>query len=130
MFYYAGPLIFQRAKQLRNHLTGSEMKLWGYLRSNPFGYKFRRQHPLGIFIVDFYCHALQLVIEVDGNVHDQQDVKQADIERQNLIEAEGIQVMRFSNNDIANHFEEVIVSLNAILQKKDTLTPLSGGRGV
>jgi cyclase len=50
MFYEADPLLFERAKYLKNHLTNAEMKLWGYLRTRPMGYKFRRQHPVGIYI--------------------------------------------------------------------------------
>ena len=130
MFYYADPLIFERAKELRNHLTNAEMKLWGYLRSKPFGYKFRRQHPIGSFIVDFYCHALKLAIEVDGSIHEHEDVKQADEERQRLIEMEGIQVIRFTNAAIANLYEEVISSINIILTKERFInSPFRGLEG-
>ena len=59
MFDGASPLIFQRAKELRNQVTHAEMLLWDYLRNNQMGYKFRRQHPVGNFIVDFYCHQLK-----------------------------------------------------------------------
>ncbi|HMG83246.1 MAG TPA: DUF559 domain-containing protein [Ferruginibacter sp.] len=82
MFYGASRIIFQRAKALRNNVTASEMILWEYLRTNPFGYKFRRQHPLGIFIADFYCHKLKLIIELDGSIHNKIDVKLQDEERQ------------------------------------------------
>jgi len=69
MFYGASPLIFERAKQLRNQVTHAEMIIWNYLRGNQCGYKFRRQHPVGNFILDFYCHQLKLAIEIDGSIH-------------------------------------------------------------
>ena len=115
MFYQADPLLFERAKYLRNHLTNAEMKLWGYLRARPMGYKFRRQHPIGIYIVDFYCHACKLVIEADGSIHNKQDVKEADHERQVSLENDGLQVIRFTNNDILNNTEHVIEQINIIL---------------
>jgi imidazole glycerol-phosphate synthase subunit HisF len=82
MFYNASPLIFERAKELRANLTPAESVLWGYLKSKPLGYKFRRQHPVSIYIVDFFCYKLKLVIEVDGPVHDKPDIKLSDVERQ------------------------------------------------
>ncbi len=138
MFFDADPLLFERAKYLRNHLTDAEMKLWGFLRTNPIGYKFRRQHPIGIYIVDFYCHTIKLVIEADGNIHDQPDVQQSDKERQQSLESDGLQVIRFSNDDILKRTEFVIEQINNMLITK--LTPLcadaealaqeSGGWGV
>lgn len=125
MFYDANPLLFDRAKYLRNHLTDAEMKLWGYLRTNPMGYKFRRQHPIGIYIADFYCHALKLVIEADGSIHNQEEVQQTDIERQELLEATGLKVIRFTNYDILKNIEYVIEQINIMLTAK--LIPPSGG---
>jgi cyclase len=115
MFYKADPLLFERAKYLRNHLTNAEMKLWGYLRTRPMGYKFRRQHPIGIYVVDFYCHNLKLVIEADGSIHDKQEVKEADRERQISLEQDGLQVIRFTNDDILKNTEQVIEKINTIL---------------
>jgi cyclase len=125
MFFEANPLLFQQAKYLRNHLTNAEMKLWGYLRTRPMGYKFRRQHPIGIYIVDFYCHPLKLVIEADGNIHDKQDVQQADKERQQSLESDGLQVIRFSNHAILKNTEYVIEQINIILTNK-SIPPLGG----
>ena len=101
------------------------MKLWGYLRTRPMGYKFRRQHPIGIYIVDFYCHALKLVIEADGSIHEQETVQQADNERQRSLEADGLQVIRFTNNEILKNTEHVIEQINIILTEKSI--PPSGG---
>jgi imidazole glycerol-phosphate synthase subunit HisF len=70
MFDGASPLIFERAKDLRKNMTEAEKVLWFHLKQNSGGFKFRRQHPLGIYIADFYCHKAKLVIELDGTIHD------------------------------------------------------------
>jgi imidazole glycerol-phosphate synthase subunit HisF len=72
----------------------------GYLKNKPEGYKFRRQHPLGIYIADFFCFKLKLVIEVDGSIHEMKSVKANDKERQKLIESEGLKLLRFTNTEI------------------------------
>lgn len=82
MFYNAGPLLFARAKELRNNVTQVEMILWGYLKTKPLGYKFRRQHPLLNYIADFFCYKLKLIIEADGSMHNKEEVKKTDEERQ------------------------------------------------
>lgn len=128
MFYDAGPLLFERAKHLRNHLTDAEMKLWGYLRTHPLGFKFRRQHPIGIYVVDFYCHACKLVVEADGSIHTLPHIQEYDLQRQQQLEAEGLTVARFTNHDILKRTEHVIIQINMILQTY--LTPPSGGWGV
>lgn len=125
MFYEADPLLFERATYLRNHLTNTEMTLWGYLRTHPMGYKFRRQHPIGIYIVDFYCHACKLVIEADGNIHDLVSVRQADQERQRSLEADGLHVMRFTNAEILKNTEKGVEKIKTLLTEKSI--PPSGG---
>jgi imidazole glycerol-phosphate synthase subunit HisF len=77
--------IYQRARELRNNATHAEALLWGYLKTKPYDLKFRRQHPYSIFILDFYCHSLKLVIEIDGSIHNQPDVKINDKQRQELF---------------------------------------------
>jgi very-short-patch-repair endonuclease len=61
--------IYQFARELRNNATYAEQILWGYLKTKPLGYKFRRQHPYSVYILDFYCHSLKLVVKVDGSIH-------------------------------------------------------------
>ena len=79
--------LYQMARELRNNATHAETLLWGYLKTKPLGYKFRRQHPYSVYILDFYCHSLKLVFEVDGSVHDLPEVKINDEQRIVLIEA-------------------------------------------
>jgi len=109
--------LFQRARELRNKSTHAEEVLWGYLKTKPFGIKFRRQHPYSVFILDFYCHSLKLVIEADGSIHNLEEVEKNDIERQQLLEQDGLKAIRFSNEEILNSLEKVKDSINFTVQK-------------
>jgi imidazole glycerol-phosphate synthase subunit HisF len=91
--------------------------LWMHLRTKPGGYKFRQQHPLGNYIPDFYCHPLKLAIEADGSIHDKEENRNADMERQTILEAEGIRVIRFTNNEIQKCFEAVIEKINLVINE-------------
>lgn len=103
MFFGAGAPIFKNAEALRYRITAAEGLLWGYLKGSQLGIKFRRQHPLGIYIADFYCHQHKLVIELDGNIHNLPEVATNDIERQINLETDGITVLRFTNNEVFNN---------------------------
>src|SRR5881396_2374866 len=78
MHYGAHPLVFRKAEELSNNMTHAEELLWNYLKSNEWDLKFRRQHPIALYVADFYCHKLKLVIEIDGNIHENEDVKRND----------------------------------------------------
>ena len=108
MFYGADRLIFQKAKYLRNHVTNAEMIFWGRLKERFPNYKFRRQHPVSKYIADFYCHKLKLVIELDGSVHNLQHVQRRDEERKAIIKSLGLQIVRFTNEDITLRLEQCI----------------------
>src|SRR5688572_21293558 len=97
MFYGATPIIFERAKELRICMTESEKKLWEYLRIKPMGYRFRRQHPLLSYIADFFCYKLNLVIEIDGGIHNTKDRRAKDIEKETALSIKGIKTIRFTN---------------------------------
>ncbi|MCH7606003.1 MAG: DUF559 domain-containing protein, partial [Chloroflexi bacterium] len=85
------------ARRLRREATAAEETLWSRLRNRGLmGAKFRRQHPLGRYIADFYCQEARLVIELDGGVHSQHEQKQFDDARQSSIEASGITVLRIN----------------------------------
>jgi len=117
MFQGASALIFQRARELRDHLTDAESILWMHLRGKQMGYKFRRQHPIGNYIVDFYCHQLKLVIEADGPVHDKHEVSNNDKERQLTLENEGLKIIRFTNHEIRYDIESVLLTLKSIIDE-------------
>lgn len=108
MFLGAGATIFRNAEELRYRMTDAEELLWGYLKNNQLGFKFRSQHPLGIYIADFYCHKHKLVIELDGSIHLLPDVAHNDIERQRNLELDGLRVIRFTNDQIFNNLNKVL----------------------
>ena len=108
----ANSLIFKNAAILRNNLTGAEMLLWGHLKGSQFGAKFRRQHPIGNYIADFYCHQHKLIIELDGSIHNVPGVAENDIERQLNLETDGIRVLRFKNEQIFSQIEVVLKEIN------------------
>lgn len=112
--------LYQRARELRNNSTPSEIILWGYLRTKPHAVKFRRQYPYSIYILDFYAHSIKLVIEVDGSIHNDPDVKLNDEQRQSLLEKDGLTVIRFTNEQVEKKLEEVQQTIeNYIIQRKD-----------
>lgn len=110
--------VFEIAKELRKKQMSAEAILWEYIRNNKFkGYKFRRQHPFGRYIVDFYCDKAKLAIELDGEIHERDTVKEYDEERQKAIEAASITVLRFKNEDIFNDIEKVLSEIGEVLDK-------------
>ncbi|MDF3040461.1 MAG: hypothetical protein K0Q71_3167 [Thermomicrobiales bacterium] len=103
------------ARDLRTHQTPSEVLLWGALRSRRLdGLKFRRQHPIGPFVVDFCCPDRRLIVELDGAVHDGQP--EHDAEREDLLKAAGYRVLRFRNEAVRADLSDVLqVILTAAL---------------
>ena len=127
LFEGASHLLFENAKKLRNNLTASEELLWMYLRKGINGYKFRRQHSLNNYIVDFFCFKAKLVIEIDGSVHNRTDVIENDLIRQKDLENLGYKVIRFSNFEIHNNIDKIIdiisEKINNIINSN---TPVNG----
>ncbi|MCC5906400.1 MAG: endonuclease domain-containing protein [Balneolaceae bacterium] len=108
----AEPHQFKYARQLRREMTDAEKVLWQHLRARRFlNLKFRRQHPLLEFIVDFYCHELRLVIEADGEYHNEADSKYYDKERTKEFKRYGVTVIRFTNEEIMNDIDGVLKKL-------------------
>ena len=90
-------------------MTLAEKVLWDKLKDRSvFKHKFRRQHPIDKFIVDFYCHRLRLAIEVDGSVHDNPDNAEYDLNRTFELNELGITVLRFSNEEVLEEMEKVV----------------------
>ena len=112
MWKGASPTIFSNAKHLRENMTNAELILWNKLKGKQFfGLKFRRQHPIHRFIADFYCHKLKLIIEIDGEYHQRQDQKEYDIERDEILRFNDIKVLRFTNNEVEDHLDDVLLKL-------------------
>jgi very-short-patch-repair endonuclease len=108
------PKIHKAAKRLRSNQTPSEEALWRLLRKNGLdGLHFRRQQVIDSFIVDFYCHAVALAVELDGSVHDDPDQSAYDRERDEKLRQRGIRVLRIKNVDIDNRPEFVLNLIRA-----------------
>lgn len=122
------PKLRERARKLRNNSTPSEIELWKSLRAGQmYGYTFNRQKPLDNYIVDFYNRKLKLVIEIDGDSHD--DKQQYDKERQEKLESLGCTVIRFYDHDVMKQIEGVLYKIEQTIKKleKDKNIPPSKG---
>ena len=96
-------------------MTEPELNIWEFLKMKPMGYKFRRQHPIAGYILDFYCHELRLSLEIDGGYHIQKEQKEKDNERTKYLENLGISEIRFTNEQVLNNYENVIENINSCL---------------
>ena len=93
-------------------MTEAETILWNELKNRKFnGLKFRRQHPIQQYIADFYCHEKRLVIEVDGDIHNGGDQNEHDLNRSAELDRLGIRVIRFSNEQVLNHINDILMEI-------------------
>ncbi|HEX6368940.1 MAG TPA: endonuclease domain-containing protein [Longimicrobium sp.] len=101
------------ARSMRRQPTRAEEVLWSALQKKQVaGLKFRRQHPVDRFVLDFYCPSHKLVVEVDGGVHDQQTER--DAERTKVLEAYGYRVLRFRNEQVMSELPKVVQEIAAV----------------
>jgi very-short-patch-repair endonuclease len=108
MFFEASANIFAYAKYMRSHMTPAEFKVWNFLKGNNLmGVRFRAQHPMGVYIADFFCYKINLVIEIDGEIHKTKSFKEHDSERSLDLKNWGIDVIRFTNYQVMNRFDFV-----------------------
>jgi cyclase len=114
----ATPIIFERAKELRNQETMAEKLLWRELSNKQLGVKFRRQHPIYQYIVDFYCHELKMVIEVDGLIHLEDDIIEKDKLREQQLHSLDLIVIRFTNDEIFQNLKDVIERLRLVIMER------------
>jgi very-short-patch-repair endonuclease len=97
-----------QARKLRRSMSPPEAILWNILRKRPDGHKFRRQRPVGPFVVDFYCHEALLAIEIDGTSHDLGNRPQRDEARDRWVAAHGIATLRIDASDVRSNLEGVL----------------------
>jgi very-short-patch-repair endonuclease len=128
MHHGAKPEIFRNAAKLRENMTEAELKLWEFVRKKPLGYKFRRQHPIGVYVLDFYCHKLRISIEVDGDYHLNNEQKEQDAERTAYLNSLGITEYRFTNKEVSKDFDNTIETVKEILRAA-TPSEAVGARG-
>jgi very-short-patch-repair endonuclease len=99
-------------KSLRKNSTNPEQKLWQKIRNKQLGIKFRRQQGVGRYIVDFYSAELNLVIEIDGDNHFTNDAREYDFERDEYMKGLGIRILRFTNYQINQSLNDVLVEIS------------------
>ncbi|WP_229679379.1 endonuclease domain-containing protein [Dyella caseinilytica] len=118
----------EQARHLRQTSTEAERELWYRLRGGRLnGHKFRRQHPIPPYVADFYCDTNRLVIELDGSQHD----PQTDKTRTLYLEAQGLKVLRFWDNDVLQQMDAVLeVIFSSFEDRTLTPTPLPRGEGL
>lgn len=117
------------SQKLRKNQTDAERKIWRCLRKNQIAnMKFSRQKPIGKYIVDFYCHQLKLIIELDGDQHFYEKGKERDNVRNAYLKSLGLKIIRVPNNEIFKNLEGVIQNLWNIAGEKPSQPPFKKGR--
>jgi very-short-patch-repair endonuclease len=124
----AKPELFRYAQEMRKNPTDSEKTLWNVLRKfRNKGYIFRRQHPVDIFIADFYCHKLKLIVEVDGNMHDSDQAMVYDDGRSAELEKYGLNIIRFTNDQVLKETEKVTLQIQNFIVRLTSPSPPGEG---
>jgi len=118
----------EQARSLRRGMKDAERALWFHLRGARLGgFRFRRQHPMPPYVLDFYCAAARLVIELDGGQH----TETADASRTHFLQAQGQRVLRFWNDEVVTQTQAVLeATLSALQARPLTPTPLPSGEGL
>ena len=114
------------ARQLRKNSTLAEVLLWQNIKGKSYGYEFHRQVPINEYIVDFYCHELNLAIEIDGNTHDYNFDK--DQARQKQLESLGINFIRFQDRDVKRNLNDVLRALEFVISEIEIRKIMNGNK--
>lgn len=120
------PVILKRAREMRHPQTAAEATLWGVVRRRNLQYRFRRQHPIDRFIVDFYCAQAKLCIELDGESHLEPEQLEYDLARTEYLESLGYRVIRFNNNDVRYNINTVVDEIISKIESILTPSPCEG----
>ena len=123
----------QRARKLRSTMSLPEVLLWNRLRGNPMGVKFRKQHPLGDYVIDFFCASRRIAVEIDGIAHDRGDRPMRDSSRDAWLRRQGVEVLRIPAaevlRDVAAVADAVVARIRPHRQPLARLPPPPGGGG-
>jgi very-short-patch-repair endonuclease len=118
-------LTLKRARSLRRTLTPPEARLWVALRGKALGgVRFRRQHPLGPYILDFYCPALKLAIEVDGEGHGLPDQAAHDARRDAWLTGQGVRTLRVAAIEVRDNLDGVMTDIRAAIEERALSSPI------
>ncbi|MCI0329947.1 MAG: endonuclease domain-containing protein [candidate division Zixibacteria bacterium] len=111
--------VFELCRKFRKESTTAEKLLWKCLRNRHLSeLKFRRQHPLGRYIADFYCVEAGLVVELEGKVHNQAEQREYDKIRKEELAGRGLRVMKFDNEEVLKRTERVLAKIVAVAAKR------------
>ena len=110
--------VVKRARKLRSEMTLPETLLWRELRGRPKGFKFRRQHPAGIYVLDFYCAAVRLAIEVDGAVHDTARASASDAARSGFLKSQHVATLRVPAKAILEDAQAVVERIVVVSEER------------
>jgi len=105
-------------RTLRQKAIPAEAIIWKFIRNRQLGYKFRRQFDIHSFVVDFYCHELRLVIELDGWTHDFEKTKQRDLIKERVLKQSGCKVIRMTNEEVYGDVEILLSRITAECKKR------------
>ena len=120
VLFNAAPVTVRKARKLRQNMTPAEKMLWKLLRNRKFkGLKFRRQHPIDKYIVDFICVEKKLVVEADGEIHKKADQIKYDRERTADLESHGLKVIRFTNDEILSDVFKVLKKIEICIAESN-----------
>ncbi|MGX5711373.1 endonuclease domain-containing protein [Sphingopyxis terrae subsp. ummariensis] len=108
----------KRARKLRSEMSLPERMLWRVLRERPGGFKFRRQHPAGIYILDFYCPAVRLAIEVDGRAHDGEKAARSDAARSDFLKSQHVATLRVPATVIMTSLESAMARIVDVCKER------------
>ena len=118
--------VTERSRSLRRESTDAERRLWRHLRDRGVqGHKFRRQHPFGAYILDFYCAERSVVIEVDGGQHFAPQAMANDSRRTHYLQQRGLRVLRFTNLEVLTETEAVLAAILTALEESSRPSPQS-----
>jgi len=110
VFFYS---LKERRRELRQNQTSVEEELWFELRHSKLGFKFKRQHSIGGYILDFYCSEKKLIIELDGEVHNTKEAKEYDVVRDKYFKELGYKTIRFLNREVEGDIEKVLEKIKS-----------------
>ncbi|MGC6328546.1 endonuclease domain-containing protein [Rhizorhabdus sp. FW153] len=111
----------ERARKLRKALSLPEVLLWKALRQRPRGWKFRRQHPAGPYVLDFYCAEARLAIEVDGIAHDMGDRPERDAVRDAWLAGQGVAVLRIPAGEVLRNADDAVRQIVSVCEARRPL---------
>jgi very-short-patch-repair endonuclease len=117
----------KRARKLRSEMSLPEVILWRELRTRPEGLKFRRQHPAGIYVLDFYCAAVRLAIEVDGFAHDSIRAAKADAARSHYLRSQGVATLRVPAKAVLENLEGALTRIVEVCRERRSSPKRGGG---